>query len=140
MYVLIVEDDKAQYEFIHQTLQSMKNVSRVERFSTEREFAEKFERLAADRPDVILMDIMLRWDNPARDMEDPPKEVAREGFYRAGLRCERMLAGDERTRGIRVIIYSVLEPEDLPEREGVKFLPKNFDSKELARELRNVRR
>ncbi len=139
MYVLVVEDDKAQYEFIEDVLRNTKPVSRVERFSTEREFYERFEELAADRPDVILMDIMLRWDNPARDMKEPPEEVAREGFYRAGLRCERMLAGDERTSGIRVIIYSVLEPEDLPEREGVKFLPKNFDSKELARELRNIR-
>lgn len=136
MYVLIVEDDKAQYEFIDKTLKNMKDVSRVERFSTEREFYDRFEELAADKPDVILMDIMLRWDNPARQMEQPPEKVIREGFYRAGLRCEKMLADDERTANIRVIIYSVLDPEDLPERDGVEFLPKNFDRKELERAVR----
>jgi CheY-like chemotaxis protein len=142
MYVLIVEDDWAQYEFISQALLNLKPVPRVVRFGNEKEFNDRFEELAADRPDVILMDIMLRWANPAPQMEQPPEEVKRDGFYRAGLRCERMLAGDERTKEIPVIIHSVLslEPEDLPKRAGVKFLPKNFDIKELARELRNVRR
>lgn len=144
MYVLIVEDDKLQYEFIAAALRDMKRVSRVARLSTEKEFYDTFEELTADKPDVILMDVMLRWTDPAPRMVPPPEEVSREGFYRAGLRCVQRLAADPRTADVPVIIYSVLEPEDLSEdftsHHRVRFLQKNFDRRELERMLEKVSR
>lgn len=141
MYVLIVEDDNPQYEFISESVGDMKFVSRFARVSTESEFYDRFEEFAADRPDVIVMDIMLRWTDPAPDMKPAPPEVAKDRFYRAGFRCVRRLIADPRTADIPIIIYSVLEvPDDLPQRANVKFLSKNFDKKELEGELRAVGR
>ena len=142
MYVLIVEDDNSQYDFIKEALQEMKFVTRNEWMRTESEFNERLEEVAADKPDVIVMDIMLRWTDPAPEMKPPPPEVIRDKFYRAGFRCVKKLGANPRTGDIPIIVYSVLEvPEDLPQRAGVRFLSKNFDAKELERELlRSVKR
>ncbi|MGB7923155.1 MAG: hypothetical protein WCF57_07915 [Pyrinomonadaceae bacterium] len=145
MYVLIVEDDKVQYQFLKKALEDSASINvDVERISTEKGFRDKFPDIALNKPNVILMDIMLRWADPAPDLAPPPPEVKNDGFYRAGLRCERMLAGDERTNDIPVIIYSVLEYDDLgderPQRPEVKYMDKDFDAKAIERMIREIAR
>lgn len=144
MYILIVEDDRLQYNFIKNALGSAEAFpqARLERIVTESEFQKKFEAIATDKPDVIIMDIMLRWTDPAPDMELPPPDIATQGFFRAGVRCEKMLAEDERTKDIPVIIYSVLEKEDLegeiPQRPQVSYLEKDFDPREMKKMLKSM--
>lgn len=143
MYILIVEDDKLQYETIERSILESNRLSkaRLERVRTELEFHEKFEEIANDNPTVILMDIMLKWTSKDRLVEPPP-EVEEKGFYRAGLRCERMLANDKRTENIPVLIYSVLGIEDLEgdfePRPQVKVLDKDFDSRGIDRAIREI--
>jgi CheY-like chemotaxis protein len=145
MYIVVVEDDKLQYEWLDPLLRQSKtlNVTRLERIKTEKEFYDKFEEIASDPPDVILLDIMLRWADPAPDFTPPPPEIDRDaGFFRAGLRCEQKLAADDRTKNIPIIIYSVLESEDLgrdrPDRPNVKFLEKDFQVRAIEAAIREM--
>jgi CheY-like chemotaxis protein len=144
LYILIVEDDRVQFQLLRQVMQESKSIAALEikRISTEKEFYDRFDEIASDKPAVILLDIMLRWADPAPNLELPPTEVDREGFYRAGFRCERRLAADKRTQNIPVIFYSVLEYEDLieelPQRPQVKYLNKDFDLKTIRKALQNA--
>src|SRR5258708_17771330 len=132
MYFLIVEDDKLQFSFIENGIRQGRHFSksRVERIATEYEFIEKLENIATEKPDVILLDIMLRWTDPTPNMTLPPPDIAEEGFFRAGVRCEQRLAADPRTRDIPVIVYSILEKKDfegeIRPRPEVRYLEKDF--------------
>jgi len=141
MYFLIVEDDKLQFSYIKNGIRQGRyfSESRIERIATEWEFIEEFESIATEKPDVILLDIMLRWTDPTPDMTLPPADIAEEGFFRAGVRCEQRLAGDPRTRSIPVIVYSILEKKDfdgeISERPEVNYLEKDFGVEELNSKL-----
>lgn len=146
MYFLIVEDDKSQYSDIEGAITQIQSVpnlqKRIERFATELEFIDNFESIAMDKPDVIILDIMLRWTDPAPDMKLPPPDIAEKGFFRAGVRCERRLAADPRTSDIPIIVYSMLEKEDLkgeiPDRPEVSYLEKDFSVEELKNTLEKL--
>jgi CheY-like chemotaxis protein len=141
MHILIVEDDKLQFSYIKNGIKQGRHFSesRIERIATEWEFIEKFESIATDKPDLILLDIMLRWTDPAPDMTLPPADIAKEGFFRAGVRCEQRLAADPRTRNIPVIVYSILEKRDfegeIRERPEVHYLEKDFSLEKLNSKL-----
>jgi hypothetical protein len=62
------------------------------------------------------MDVMLPWTDPSPTIEPPPREVVEEGFYRAGIRCARLLATNKTTKHIPVILYTVLERADLEDQ------------------------
>lgn len=131
-YILIVEDDNLQFDAIQKSISQSEYLagSEIERVITELEFREKFEEIAARNPTVILMDIMLKWTSKNKWVEPPP-EVKEHGFFRAGLRCEKMLAADKRTQNIPVIIYSVIDREELEAdfspRSKVKYVDKDFN-------------
>ena len=114
----------------------------VKRVVTELEFRNRFEEIATDNPSLILMDIMLRWTNK-HNLVEPPKDVEERGFYRAGLRCEKMLANDDRTNRIPIIIYSVLGKEDLEDeyqpRPQVKYVDKDFNAWAIEKAYRSFK-
>src|SRR6267154_1778537 len=109
MKILIVEDDHLQAEWIHMSLAQAFPKAEFNCVRTEAEFRSRFGEIADNRPQVVVMDVMLRWEDPSPEITPRPDYVEAEGFYRAGLRCERMLAQDERTSHVPVILYTVLE-------------------------------
>src|SRR6266850_8480467 len=109
MRILIVEDDYLQAEWIYGSLEQALPDAQFDRVSTESEFRSRFDEIANKGPDVVVMDVMLRWADPIPGLDLPPIDVQKEGFYRAGLRCERILARDDRTSQVPVILYTVLE-------------------------------
>lgn len=113
MRVLIVEDDHFQSEALESLLEAEIPGTVIFRIRTEREFRQKFEEIALDQPDVVIMDIMLRWTDPSPSMDMPPQDVLSDGFYRAGLRCTKLLLGDPRTRRCHIVVYSALSHERL---------------------------
>jgi CheY-like chemotaxis protein len=143
MYILLVEDDYLQAEWIHDCLRSAFQKLRFERIATEQEFYALVQGISDDYPDVIIIDIMLRWADPSRDMAPPPEEVQEGGFYRAGIRCERKLAGRDDMRNIPVILYTVLERIDLENEidglaSNVTYLRKDSDSSALTERIREL--
>jgi CheY-like chemotaxis protein len=143
--ILIVEDDYLQVDLIETALRKEPDFSptkaTIDRISTEKQFHTRFEGIKNNPPDIIIMDVMLRWDDPAPNMEPPPLEIKREGFYRAGLRNEKKLASEEKTRDIPVILYTLLKDIDLegmPERSKVKYLPKDSSLDPLVQLVRSL--
>ncbi len=87
----------------------------------------------------VLINTMIRWADPDPNMEKPPQEILEVGFYRASFRCSKMLNEDERTRNIPVILYTILDIEDIEEIEDeiknlpqVTYLIKGFNEKNLV--------
>lgn len=113
MKILVVEDDYLQVEWLSEQLKNHIEEVQVESISTESKFYDSLARIAAQPPDIILMDVMLRWTDPAPHMLVPPDDVREEGFYTAGLRCERKLRQNSETSTIPVILYTMLEQSDL---------------------------
>jgi DNA-binding NarL/FixJ family response regulator len=140
--IVIVEDDPLQVESLKVSLAVLRNVQIIE-IRTERAFRVGFDQLAAAQPDVVLMDVMLRWTDPAPNMEPPPDEVRSQKFYRAGLRCQKMLSQDDRTRDIPVCLYTVLERADLESEladlpANVVHIRKESDTRTLVESLREI--
>lgn len=122
-YIVIVEDDHLQEAPLQDYLTGTITDAQIETISTELEFRTRLHVLRKHIPDLVVMDVMLRWTFPAPDAVAPPEDVASGGYYRAGLRCARLLADDPQLCGVPVILYTILERSDL-ERDG-EALPKN---------------
>jgi hypothetical protein len=139
MTIVIVEDDYLQADWIYQKLNEAIPNANLEQVSTEGEFRSRFEEIVSKQPDVFVMDVMLRWADPDPNLSIP-EEVEKEGFYRAGLRCEAMVAADSRTSNVPVILYTVLERSDLNSQlitlpEQVQYLPKHSDISPLVQKI-----
>ncbi len=138
MRVVLVEDDYLQAELIRQWLNDTWPQIEIERVETEAAFRNQIQVLSTRPPDVVIMDLLLRWSDPSHDFEQPPDEVKAEGFYRAGLRCVELLRKNGATKHIPIILYSVLEQSGIEDelaglRPQVSFLPKSFEPAHLIR-------
>src|SRR5580700_8254064 len=113
MNLLLLEDDHFQAEQIESDLRAGLSHTplTIELIKTEYDFRERLKTIVQRRPDVIILDVMVRWHNPARSIPPRPEDVIREKHFRAGLRCLRLLA--ETAPAIPVVLYSVLDIDDL---------------------------
>lgn len=143
MYILIVEDDHLQAGLIEDALRKEAELNSakyvIRRMSTESEFRDHIEDIAQRKPDVIVMDVMLRWTNPAPDMKAPPDDILKAGCFRAGLRNATLLAQNENTKTIPVILYTMLEKIDLGEMSelhGITYLPKDSELTPLVQAIK----
>jgi hypothetical protein len=119
---VVVEDDHLQEGPLQDTLLAAFRDASVVAFSTEEEFRSALPGLRRERPDLVVMDVMLRWADPRPDPPVPPPEVVSGGYYRAGLRCARLLAADDVLHEVPVILYTILELSDL-ERDDQQLPP-----------------
>jgi DNA-binding NarL/FixJ family response regulator len=134
--ILLVEDDHLQCSYIRQALADSFDAI-VETKTCELEFQRDFEAIAADSPDVAVLDIMLRWASPSRGGSEPPTETP----YHAGLRCARKLAADLRTQGVKIVLYSVLPKEEFPNSmlpDRAVFVVKEPDCQNLIDTVKEV--
>jgi len=115
--ILIVEDDAQQLNLIEEELSFAFQNTKIEHIRTESEFYSKLDEIVAAPPDLILMDMMLRWTVPAPPEEMPPmpEEVAEEGYYRAGIRCAKKLLEQKPNKEIPLLVFTVLHQDDIDE-------------------------
>jgi len=116
MRILIVEDDYLQYEWLVSEIKIEFRNCIVDVIQTEFEFREKLDWIESNPPNIILMDIMLRWTDPSPNMVLPPPEIIKASFYDAGFRCQELLSQRENTKRIPIIFYSVLDKDDLEKK------------------------
>jgi CheY-like chemotaxis protein len=107
--ILLVEDDHIQRSDICAAIEQAVQGT-VSTLCCEWDFQTKFEEIASNPPDLVVMDVMLRWQAPSRNLEPPPSGHPPES---AGLRCAARLRSDARTQSVKVILYSVFPPESI---------------------------
>jgi CheY-like chemotaxis protein len=140
-YFVVVEDDHLQEEPLAEHLRSAFDGARVQTLSTEEEFRTRLPALRADIPDLVVMDVMLRWSDPRPDTPEPPEDVLAGGYYRAGLRCAQLMLDDPQLRHVPVVLYTILERNDLERDDqtlppNATYVGKNVELDVLARHLR----
>jgi DNA-binding NarL/FixJ family response regulator len=140
-HIVIVEDDHLQAGPLEEYLRSDISDASVVTFGTEEEFRQNLPHLRQHPPDVVVMDVMLRWNHPSAGAARPPDDVVEGRYFRAGLRCAALLRAEEGLHDVPVVLYTILERSDL-ERDG-KALPansvyvgKNSDLEALSRSVR----
>lgn len=144
MKILIVEDDYLQAESVGEALQAEFSGARIQRIPTESAFYDWLANLQDDLPDVVIIDAMLRWADPAPDLAPAPEEIRRAGPARAGFRCRTRLREDDARLSIPVILYTMLEEEDLTAELGVergsdfRYVRKDSNFGELISVLRSL--
>lgn len=134
--ILILEDDNAMLQLlqgiIRRDLCDLNPNLEVEIVETESEFRlswlPAFENGRKKRPQVFLIDVMLRWTDPSPNQPPRPPEVIEGGFMRAGLRCLDLIRKCSGLSESRVIILTALTKKDLDglgaNLEGVDLLHK----------------
>ena len=134
--ILLVEDDPLDASMIKEELEAQLKAT-VSVIKTEGEFVSRFEEIAKAPPDLIVLDVMLRWAVPSPDLTEDsiPAEVREEGFYTAGLRCVDRLEKDNRTQNIPSIIYTGLDKNNFAKRV---VHTKSEDLTPLVHEIRKV--
>jgi CheY-like chemotaxis protein len=110
MKILLVEDAEANR--IAKALESNLPDVKVSSITTEWAFRARFDEIANNPPDIIIMDLLLPWAAPGQKVEKRVDELQEDITYFGGLRCARMLAQDQRTSAIQIILYSALERDD----------------------------
>ena len=138
MRIVLVEDDHLQTDHVSTELKRLLGAD-VHCIRTEQEFREQLDDIAARPPDVLVIDVMLRWADPSPGVEEPPPDVREGGFQKAGLRCQKFLATRPQTAKLPVILYSVLEGGDLRgsvNDAGVAYVTKDANVENLVGAIR----
>jgi hypothetical protein len=128
MRILIVEDDAIDAIWLRNMIAEAFPGVQTDVLSTESEFISNFARIVKDPPVLALVDVILRWADPAPDIPEPPGEVLAHGPYRGGFRIVDALASRPETRWVPVILTSSGSIGQMDERirlpENVVRLPK----------------
>lgn len=130
--ILVLEDDALQARELERLLQKELQAE-VSCIPTELEFRKR--TLANEISfDLAVVDMMLRWTDPAPDMELPDASIITQGLYSAGLRCCALL----KKAGIPCVIYTALDPENVPQESGYPVVNKNLGNDVLLMEIRQL--
>ena len=140
-HFVVVEDDHMQREPLEGRLRETFPGARVDALVSESEFRAALPELRRQVPDLVVMDVMVRWEIPRQGMSEPPPDVLAGGYFRAGLRCAQLLHDDPALRPVPVILYTILELSDLERDRQVlpantSYLGKNTDIEALLRLVR----
>src|ERR1017187_10857833 len=109
MRIVIAEDDKLQADLFVRALNQVFPEAAVTLFRTEKEFRDGLESIAMHPPDIVILDIMLRWTDPSLDHHAAPPDVKAGKFHHAGFRCLELLRRGDKTREVPVILYTVVD-------------------------------
>ena len=108
--IYIVEDDPLVAEWVEELItKEFGSGMEARLIGTHSSFLKEFKNIANDPPGCIIMDFMLQWSDEATS--DGPKKL--NSFLTAGIECYRMLMNDPRTKGIPILIYTVLDKADI---------------------------
>ncbi len=141
--IVIVEDDPLAAARIEDALAIKVRRVEVVRIATELEFRKKFTDLVQNPPALLVVDIMLRWTDPAPDYERPPNDVREQGYYRAGFRCVESALGSPLLALVPVVLYSVLDQVDIEDElkampTHIRFVNKDRGVDALVDEIRSI--
>lgn len=136
--ILLLEDDYMQRDDIREALTKALG-AQVDTITTESEFQHDFDAIAGNPPDVAVLDVMVRWESPSRNMFAPSDEVTKNPDQ-GGLRCARQLLDAASTKAVKIILYSVLPKEESAKDQmpGISYLVKEADWQNLVDEVKRL--
>jgi CheY-like chemotaxis protein len=137
MKILIVEDDPDDRAWIRRVLDEHFEVDRFEEIDGESKFNERFEALAQAPPELVILDLMLKWKSVAL-LSDEERGTSPGNFAEAGFRCHQRLRNDPRTSRVPVLLWTVVDtrPAQLP--SDAVFVHKTHDASCLLRVVRSM--
>jgi CheY-like chemotaxis protein len=95
---------------LNETLRSIS----TKRIATEKDFHDYLGQLRqSDVPDLFVIDMMLRWADPAPGLQAPPDDVQAGGYAQAGLRCVDRILKNMLTSDVPIIIHTILDEQDV---------------------------
>lgn len=118
MKALLIEDD---YYFAEEIVTDLETAvpelrGQVEIIRTEKDLRDRLMSSRPPRYQFIVLDIMLTWG----DASPKPEEVVVGGYFKAGLRCLKLLRGHSELAKTPVIIHSAREPEGISKELGAE--------------------
>lgn len=123
MRIVSLEDDEPFWDLLQEALNEAFPGANLLWLHTESDFCQNMKEFAANPPNIFLLDVMVKWADASEHMLPAPKEVVEQGYYRAGLRCRRLLLENPATAPVPVIFFTVLERSDI--ETVVQELPAN---------------
>ncbi len=92
MHIVIAEDDYTQAEYCEESIRERFPDVTISSVASEKEFRDALEgEWRSTPPDVFVIDVMLYWCRPSRNISPPPPDVQHDGHYRAGIRCAQLV-------------------------------------------------
>jgi len=88
--IKLIEDQPEQMKTIKEALEARYRDVDVQTFETERSFRDYLKDVDVEHaalPEVVISDVMFRWDFPEPDAPAPPPDVESGTFREAGIRC-----------------------------------------------------
>jgi DNA-binding response OmpR family regulator len=110
MNIVLLEDDGLYTQWLATELEKAFGERPLE-IATEREFRTRFADFERSVPHLFIIDVMVRWTDPAPNMSPPPEDA--RDHHRAGIRCLKLLRESEATRSVPVFLLSALDEDDL---------------------------
>jgi len=135
MRIAIVEDDVETSQWLTHLLSEEFPGVEILAINNESSFRRTLPELAAKPPNVVVLDMLLRWS------DSPAEPSAMTDFVLAGLRCQKLLASDPRTKWIPVIFYTAVEQHEIPWfrlPKNVFYSLKGGDPLDFLRKVRSV--
>lgn len=128
MKILLVEDDPHQASDISSELRRLAGEHLdIEVLTSEHDFLRRLS--AGAPPDVLVLDVNLRWCTQRRGaIVPPPSEVNQAGPRSAGLRCLVAARNEDAWRKVPTILHTV--------RDGEKLRASGFKERVLDRYVR----
>ena len=109
----------------------------IQLIEAEHDFRISLPQIIESPPNLVVTDIMVPWCKASSDMPKPDEDVAREGFYTAGLRSQTLLSRNPATQRVPVLLWAMVDREDFDRvrrpndtLEGV-YLLKKCDDEQL---------
>jgi CheY-like chemotaxis protein len=116
--IVVVEDDHMQEGPLEEELALSFPGAVISTMRTESEFRARLGELRESVPELVILDVMLRWADSSPDAPPRPEDVVTGGHYRAGLRCARLMRQDDVLRDVPVLLLTILERSDLERIEA----------------------
>ncbi len=139
MRILIIEDDAPYGDDLCNSFEARMPDAEILWLTSERDFVEQLDEIEKQPHDVALIDVMLRWDVPRRDLKAPETV----DIYKAGIRCMQKLKGNPKTADMPIILYSIVAATDVTQLlpttpEGVVYMQKTSDFSKVMSLVRDV--
>jgi predicted nucleotide-binding protein len=115
MKIMIIEDDPYTKSAIRDVFEEFFPNSELNVLSSVSELKRALDDglLTVNPPDLIVVDMILRWSRPAPHMPEIPVELQPYEMSRAGFKCIELLRATSGGGPIPVILHTMLTAEEL---------------------------